>query len=248
MLIDHLKQSFADRCQTNPSYSLRAFSRSIGMDSSTVSALMSGKRPLTLKTARKIVDGLNITNPAVVQALLVDSLIGEPEETATGYGEMAMEKAEAISSWEHFAILALLELKDLKGQDRTISERLNIPLVTAWGCLQRLERLELIRKGKNGWELTGRNMATPSQVPSGALREGHRQNIMKALKSMENDPVEVRDISGITMAVAAKRLPEARKLIQEFRRTLSAFMEEGKRDMVYRLNIQLFPLSQEKKT
>lgn len=247
MLVEHMKRTFAERCRKNSSYSLRAFSRSLGMDSSTVSAILKGKRPLTIKTAQKIVEGLNITNPVEAQALIMSTFAKEESETVPNYSELAMESAEAISSWQHFAILALLEIKDFKGQERAISERLNIPFGIVSECLNRLEKLGLIEKRDQIWQLTGKNMATPSQVPSAALRKGHRQFIEKALQSLEADPVDVRDISGITMAVSKTRLAEAKVMIQDFRRRLSTYMEEGKRDAVYRLNIQLFPLSQEKK-
>jgi len=215
------------------------------MDSSTVSALLNGKRPLTMKTARKIVEGLNITNPVEAQSLIVATFAGDDVEMP-GYTEIAVETAEAIASWEHFAILALLELKDFKGQDRQISERLNIPFGIIGECLGRLEKLGLIVKEPMGWKLTGKNMTTSSQTPNGALREGHRQTILKAMESLDSDPLELRDMSGITMAVSKNRLPEAKKMIQDFRRRLSAFMEEGSRDAVYRLNIQLFPFTKER--
>jgi uncharacterized protein (TIGR02147 family) len=250
MLIGHLKRTFADRCRANPAYSLRAFSRSMGMDSSTVSALLSGKRTLTIKTAKKIVNGLNIKDPNEAQALLVETFTSSPSgaEGDASYTELALDAAEAISGWQHFAILALLEIKTFNGHDRTIAERLNIPLGIVWECLQRLEKLGLAEKRRGSWVLTGKNMSTPDQVPSGALREGHRQNILKSIHSLQEDPVDIRDISGITMAVSSSRLEGGRKMIQEFRRRLSAYMEGGKRDAVYRLNIQLFPLTVEKKT
>ncbi len=56
----------------------------------------------------------------------------------------------------------------------------------------------------------------------------------------------MRDVSGMTMAVSKERLAEARKMIRDFRRRISGYMEGGKRNAVYRLNIQLFPLTQEK--
>jgi uncharacterized protein (TIGR02147 family) len=216
------------------------------MDSSTVSAILKGKRPLTIKTARKIVEGLNITNPVEAQALIFSTFATEDVETGPGYTEMAMESAEAISSWQHFAILALLEIKDFKAQERAISERLNIPFGIVSECLSRLEKLGLITKQNDTWQLTGKNMATPTQIPSAALREGHRQFILKSLSSLENDAIDVRDITGITMAVSKSRLAEAKAMIQDFRRRLSTYMEDGPRDAVYRLNVQLFPLSQEK--
>lgn len=247
MLVDQMKKTFAERCRKNPAYSLRAFSRSLGIDSSTVSAIMKGSRPLTIKSARKIIQGLDIVNPVEVQAIIAETFAAKEEKVVLSYEELSLEKAEAIAQWENFSIMAVLELDHFKASERNISERLNIPLGTVMECLDRLGRLGLVVKTSSGWKLTGKNISTPSDIPSAALREGHRQFMNKALYSMENDPVELRDISGITMAVSKEKLPEARIMIQNFRRKLSALMETGERDAVYRLNVQLFPVTVEKK-
>lgn len=247
MLVDQLKRTFADRCRKNPTYSLRAFSRSVGMDPSTMSAIMNGKRPLTIKTARKLLQGLNIVNPAEVQTIIAETFAGEEKQEVLGYQQLTLEAAEAIAFWQHFAIMAVLDLKDFRGTERAISERLNIPFGIVLESLDRLVKLGLVVKEKGTWQLTGKHLATPSDVPSAVMREGHRQWIQKAMESLENDPVEVRDISFITMAVAKSRLPQAKKMILEFRRKLTAYFEDGPRDAVYQLNIQLFPVSQEKK-
>jgi uncharacterized protein (TIGR02147 family) len=247
MLVDQMRRTFADRCKRNPAYSLRAFSRSLGIDSSTVSAILKGSRPLTIKSAKKIIQGLDIVNPVQVQSIIAETFAGKEERSALNYQELSLEAAEAIAHWQHFAILAVLDLTEFKATERTISERLNIPLGTVLECLDRLARLKLVTKGPKGWRLTGENLATPSDIASSALREGHRQYIQKAMESLENDPVEVRDISGITMSISRSRLAEARKMVQNFRRKLSTLLEDGPRDAVYRLNVQLFPISQEKK-
>lgn len=247
MLIDEMKRTFADRCRKNPAYSLRAFSRSLGMDSSSVSAIMNGKRPLTIKSARKIMTGLDIVNPVQAQALISETFADKKDQDATNYKNLTLETSETIAFWQHYAIMALMQLKDFKATERNMALRLNIPIGIVWECLDRLEKLDLIRRESKGWELTGKNVSTPSDISSGVLREGHRQYIDKALQSLESDPVETRDISGMTMAISKGRLKEAKKLIQDFRRKLCVFLEDGNLDSVYRLNIQLFPLTQESK-
>lgn len=247
MLIDEMKRTFADRCRKNPAYSLRAFSRSLGMDSSSVSAIMNGKRPLTIKSARKIMTGLDIVNPVQAQALISETFADKKDQDATNYKNLTLETSETIAFWQHYAIMALMQLKDFKATERNMALRLNIPIGIVWECLDRLEKLDLIRRESKGWELTGKNVSTPSDISSGVLREGHRQYIDKALQSLESDPVETRDISGMTMAISKSRLKEAKKLIQDFRRKLCVFLEDGNLDSVYRLNIQLFPLTQESK-
>lgn len=217
------------------------------MDSSSVSAIMNGKRVLTIKSARKILSGLDIVNPVQAQTIISETFADSKAGGGGDYKSMTLEASEAIAFWQHFAIMSVLQLKDFKATEKNISSRLNIPLGIIWECLDRLEKLELVQKTPKGWELTGKNLATPSEIPSAILREGHRQHIEKALQSLENDSVEVRDITGITMPISKARLKDAKKMIQDFRRKLSVFLEDGNLDSVYRLNIQLFPLTQENK-
>lgn len=245
MLIEHLERTFAERSRKNPQYSLRAFARALELDSSTLSSLIRRKRPLTAKMAKKLIERLEIKDPAQSQMLLLGA-IGTPDtNSGPHYDVLSMETAEVISSWEHFAILSVLELDRFKADSRSISHRLNVPIGIVLDCLTRLEKLGLVQSKKGIWSLTGKNMSTPNDIPSATLRRHLRQYIERGLESLENDPVDRRDITGITMAIDAAKLPEAKKLIQDFRRRLAAVLENGKKNSVYRLNVQLFPLSKE---
>jgi hypothetical protein len=44
--------------------------------------------------------------------------------------------------------------------------------------------------------------------------------------------------------VDSRRLPAAKQAIRQFRRQLAQILEEGKKDAVYQLSIQLIPLTQ----
>lgn len=244
MLIEHLQRTYAERCRRNPQYSLRAFAKSLDIDSSTLSALIRRKRPLTAKTAQRLISNIGITDPSHAQALLL-GVLGENPENTPEYQQLELEAAEVISSWEHFAIRSLLQLDSYRPNTKQIARRLNIPHGIALEALNRMEKLGLVVQQGEVWTDTGKNLATPSNVPNLALRGALRQCIVKAIDSLEKDPIDVRDMSGITMAISTRKLPEARKLIMDFRRKLCAFLEDGHKDAVYRLNIQLFPLSQE---
>lgn len=246
-LVDYLNRVFEERRKKNPSYSLRAFARSLEMDSSSLSAVLKGKRKLTPKAGQKLIDALNVLDPAEAQMLVMSTITGQeiPDE-ALKFRELEIATAEMLASWEHFAILSLLELHGFSGKERDIAARLNVPLATIDAALGRLEKLGMIARKKGRWEATDGKMATKSAVPNKALREGHKQNILKAIESLEKDAVEDRDISGITMAISKARLPEAQKLIQDFRRRMSVFLESGNKNAVYRLNVQLFPLALER--
>ena len=82
MLIELLHKTHSDRRKRNPNYSLRAFARSLKIDSSTLSALIRRKRPLTQKTAQRLIKNLGFENSEMIRAILPEgSLEKEKIET-----------------------------------------------------------------------------------------------------------------------------------------------------------------------
>jgi hypothetical protein len=63
-----LDAEFARRRRLNPRYSLRAFARSVGIEHSTLSQLLWGKRPLTWKSIGRIASTMRWTGAAVLQS------------------------------------------------------------------------------------------------------------------------------------------------------------------------------------
>jgi len=62
-----LQAEFSRRQQSNPRYSLRAFARSVGLNHSTVSQLLRGKRPITGKSVRSIAGSLRWNGTSVLK-------------------------------------------------------------------------------------------------------------------------------------------------------------------------------------
>ncbi|OFZ47663.1 MAG: hypothetical protein A2381_09395 [Bdellovibrionales bacterium RIFOXYB1_FULL_37_110] len=56
-----LESEFHKRLERNTSYSLRAFALSLGLTSSAISELLSGKRKISVKKAESFVDLLDLT-------------------------------------------------------------------------------------------------------------------------------------------------------------------------------------------
>jgi plasmid maintenance system antidote protein VapI len=63
MLVERLQRELANRCRRNPHYSLRAFARHLEMDSSTLSAILRRKRPITQKSSQKLTIALGVQFP-----------------------------------------------------------------------------------------------------------------------------------------------------------------------------------------
>ena len=76
-----------------------------------------------------------------------------------------------------------------------------------------------------------------------ALRGMHRQMSKLATPALDL-PVEQRNFSGVTMGVSRESYERIVKVLDECRRQIIAFAADDKNiDQVYRLNLQLFPLT-----
>ncbi|MNL46201.1 hypothetical protein D3C87_1688900 [compost metagenome] len=158
------------------------------------------------------------------------------------------EVLSIIKDWEHYAIMAYLQLKKAKHSPGDIAKALRLPQAKVLRALTNLENTNLIERDGNKFVVTHKSLVTSRGIPSPALREAHLQYIDKAKSALEDFPVHERDITGTTLAVSHKNLPKAKELIQQFRLDLSELLEKGEADEVFRLNIQLFPLTHKKST
>jgi len=241
MLLDILKDDFLARQKRNGRYSLRAYARALQIHSSTLSAIMNGKRKISPQQAQKIMRVLEI--PTKERKLILLSIMSEEKETSVFYHTLSDDILSVVSGWEHFALLSCLDLSKDGKTSEDLTKKLKLEAGTAEQALQRLKKFNLVIQSEDLWHATGKHFTTSDQVPCEALRKTHREYIQKALASVDVHNVEERDITGITLAISSNKLPIAKKMIANFRREMAEFLEDGPRDEVYRLNIQLFPLS-----
>jgi len=173
-----------------------------------------------------------------------DDKPSSPVLKAATYSELDMDQFHLISEWYYFGILSLATTKTFKSDSTWIAKSLGIQKREANAALERLERLGLLaRDQKNKLVATGKAFKTSSEIPNTYLRKHHLQGLDLARRAMEEDEFKACDFSSITMAVDPEKLPEAKKLITQFRQNLCAFMEADAKKEVYRMSVQLFPLS-----
>ena len=235
----------------NTSYSLRAFSRKLGLSSSAVSEILNGKRMISAKLADRIVTRLSL-DPE--EAGKVIALFSQKRKATLPKGDLkkayrlSVDEFHAISDWYHFAILSLLETTGAKTDPAWIAKRLKLGVREATGALNRLESLGMLKREKGKLVLTGKSFHSTDHVANLALRKTHAQNLELAKKSLEVDDLDARDFTAMTMAIDPAKLPEAKNLIREFRNRLAAFLEQDVKLEVYKLCIQLIPLSRGEKS
>ena len=112
--------------------------------------------------------------------------------------------------------------------------------------LQLLEKNGFLEKDEQGhYTQTKRSITTGNiDVTSLAIREMHRQMGELGVQSLDQVPVKERDVSGLTIGISEEAYEKIIKEIAEFRRRVSSIvLEDSGEERVYRLNVQLFPLT-----
>lgn len=111
-------------------------------------------------------------------------------------------------------------------------------------ALELLTRIGLLEGDSSGYRQTNQSISTGDEVTSLAVRELHKQMAGLAAEAIENVPKEERDISGLTLGLSKEAFGRIAHELAEFRRRVVAIaMEDPDAKRVYRLNLQLFPLS-----
>lgn len=232
-VLNLLQTELSRRCERNPKYSLRAFAKALGLSHATLSQMMSGKRPVSRKSLKKIAESLALGPER--------RALGEP---ATDYERISIDTFSAISDWYHYAILSLLETPDSKLDPRWIARRLGISLAEAGVAISRLRRLDLVERRGGRWRQKGGRLRVDNVEASAAARKFHRQLLTKALESLENDPKPIRDFEGITLAFDPREMPYAIQRLNSYARELAGELQRrGKPSEVYELTVQFFPVS-----
>jgi uncharacterized protein (TIGR02147 family) len=159
-----------------------------------------------------------------------------------------------IADWYHYAILELTYLDsfptDSTNVPAWIASQLGIGISEARLAVERLLELELLTRDEAGrYRKTDARIATADKKLTTAAHRKRQQEILeKAIASLQNDPIEDRNHSTMTMAIDQSKLCEAKELIREFQSKLCSLLESGKRERVYELAISLFPLQKNSKT
>lgn len=133
------------------------------------------------------------------------------------------------------------------------------PLEMAKACMPKITAAEvsevlafltksgLLKKESDGsYRQTEQFVTTgPMEITPLAVRQLHRQMGELAIDTIENVSQKERHFSGLTMGLSEKSYEKVVQKIAEFRKSVADIvMADDKMERVYRLNMQLFPMSQ----
>lgn len=248
--IQKIKLGLEEKIQKNPSYSLRAFAKQLGVSAATLSGILSGKRKLTAEMMGKIGFALNL-NPEEVWDHQRQALGYKENPAQAKFVELSQEMFMIVSEWYHLTILELMKLSDFKPDANWITKRLGVNSNQIKIAIDRLQRVGILEIKNGVWidKTDGFTTHYNPQQTSEAKKRYQKQLLEKSQESLERDDYLIRDHSSTTMAINTKDMLKAKKMIQAFRKKLCESMEETRSpDEVYQLQIGFFPLTANKKT
>lgn len=240
-----LQKEYDKRAQKNRLYSLRAYARFLGIDSSFLSKIFTAKRPITSKTIDKLSVPLNLTRTQI-----------EYYKGLAGYGvgdgafkALSETEFDVISEWFHFAILEMTHLDSFQSNPEWIAEKLQVPVAKVAEAIQKLMRMGLLSVDENSRLKVNENCTTTSNpFTNESLIKMQKQINQQAIDALDKVSYEKRSHSAITLCGDSTRIEEAKKKIAAFRRELMVFLESGeKKDSVFQMSISLFPIVEESK-
>ncbi len=244
-----LQSELAERCASNPQYSLRSFALHLGIDHSTLSQLLRGKRRLTEAAIQKLGSALKLGSDELESYLadhrrwpVADPLVDEATR-------LTRDAAEMIADWYHYAILELTRLESFRADSSWVARVLGISTDEVNIALVRLCHLGLLSMEGDRWVDRSQGLVVSMEDFTQAAIDRLWSQVRELALASIRDPARIHEHHSTTLAVDSKRLPEITEKIARFRSELLELLQHDRaHDDVYRLEINLFPITRTRPT
>lgn len=260
-----LRDHWLIKKKRNPSFSIRAWAKSLGITShSQLHQMIYGKRAIPKKYLSNLVKNLNLTNGEIeyLEALIDIQKAKSDEEKSFYLNKILSKKKQLkvvfheIESFDlvknplHFFILEIFQLKDRTFTVEKIKDMLQFDYSTAEikRAIDTLLKLKLATKiSENEYAKIPNSIFTQNDVPSAAVREYHKNLSELSKVAIENQHVSEREFNAMSFNIKKENLADAKRAIREFR---EQFVEkfcamESEGDQTYHLNVNFFAVTKD---
>jgi uncharacterized protein (TIGR02147 family) len=252
---DWIKQVLLTRQSTNPRYSLRAFSRDLGVTVQHLSAVFNSKKNISTDLAESISKKLGFSEKREEKFLqLVEfetaqtlqakkRVFNRMKESFSEVliSDQKMDEFELISNWYHLPLVELTELSRFKLTPESAAKKLGISVLATKDALERLCRLRILNFDGVTYTKVNSTYHFRSALENNALKEYNRTNIDRALKALDEQPSSERLYGNQVLAIDPSDLKKAEKILLEARLKLENLFSKSKnRSEVYHFGFQFF--------
>ena len=258
---EFLRDWFAEKKATNPSFSHRLFARLAGFKTSNfLHLVMTGKRNLTRDSIAKVTRALKLRRreKEYFEHLVLFSQATAMREKnrhlseltrlrkAVSYREINRDLHDYIANWVNPVVRELACMVDNPDDPETLAQRIAFHTTpgTVAGALRLLQRLGMLVRNPDGtFRQADPLLSTGPGTAAVAAAQYHQGAIARASEALERFPPSEREIVGLTIGVSRKTFEKVRRRMWELRQEVLSMADDPDAEKVYQLNIQLFPLT-----
>lgn len=253
-LQNFLRKKLAEIQAKNPSFSQRAFAQKLGVSPGALSGILNANRVVSYEIAEKILSKVE-ADPFEKNEVLKhfakksimkngDSLTQTEKEVGVNVLTLDESQFKKVSSWVHYAILSLVKLSDFSSDSSWIAQRLGVSKVEVETAVEDLVNVGVLYYNEEErLKRTGSRIKTSDDVPSTALKNFYKETLEHSKQKLDSIKIEHRDYITCTFPASLQRLTQAKMIIRRFSDEISALMDDADATEVYRLGIQLYPLT-----
>lgn len=262
-----LKDAFEAVKAGSPRLSYRTFAKKAGFSSPNfLQMVIQGKRNLssTYRVAAAKAFKLNRQESEFFQNLVGYDQARSPDEKNSFYQKILADRRyskvktldksqyEFFSHWYIPVVREMLTHMDFEGESAWIAERIH-PRITVSqvdSARKLLIKLGLIRLDQDSgkWIQTDTVLSTESEATHLALRNYHKSAIQLAHDSLKAFGPTDRDVRSVTIGLSEAAFGELKsKLEMVWKDVLDFAGRQQQADAVYQVNLQLFPMTRERK-
>ncbi len=254
-----LRNRYAALHKENRSFSYRYVAGKVGLDSGSVSRILNGDRKINADTAVKIakVFGFNEFEREYFETLV---FYGQAKSSAEKnhflekilrQRNIKIKTLEAnqykfYKNWYNLAIWSLLNFFPFAGDTKALARMLT-PAITpnqAKESLELLKAIGLVVETDGKWSVTDRLISSGDKIQAAFLNNLHLEMAKLSLHFLELFKTDERDYSGLTLTLSPDSYEKIKLKLKQCRKEmLEIARQDEDPNCVYRLNLQLFPLT-----
>lgn len=234
--LDALRKELARRQTTNRSYSIRAFARDLGIESSQLSKFLSGKRIPSVATIQ-----------ALARRIGLDAEFGEGVSLKRrAVSDVKLESASGVPiRWDIEALIVLTETAGFKSSPAWIAKRLSISVAQAEDAIEEALRMKWLRKTPQGALIRSRDRVNYHFSNDHIDWRKYRKELLeRAVAWGVPDRPDVRHFSAEEFSFDPNAISRIEKEAMRFNNDIAAIAETSKeRTEAYCMVICVFPVS-----
>jgi uncharacterized protein (TIGR02147 family) len=243
-----LQERFRAAARRNARFSLRAFARQLGVNHSTLSQILRGKRKLTPSSIHSLGQRMGLPNDAIQTYAGALKSLSEFDQTnnQTRSVQFDLDTFHLVTVWYHQAILELTHTRSFRTDSRWIAKTLGLTVDEVNVAVQRLLRLGLLEMSKRErWlDKTGDAEFQSPSLPESTSKFVETEMHALAVDAISSVESTRRVHSHMIMAIDVNKMPQLQRLIDQFMNDVHALLAKNTQaDDVYLAEVSVLPIT-----